>query len=207
MDNCYAALRVAVCTALLCCRTTQPARAEHAALLTPTGSNSVGRTFFYWTDPNRTDPVAVRRATQREFMVIAWYPAEANTSDVHALWIPESWALSEAKLLYAVRSNSPNPLTMTEALRAVHESVSSSRYYNSMRTYDMRIYVSRGNVFAWLRIRPIAANSLDCPSQAEGPPRPAPGNGSTRDSICQAGDASASLRRRTIITRGTLRQQ
>lgn len=99
-------------------------------------------------------------------MVIAWYPAEANTSDVHALWIPESWALSEAKLLYAVRSNSPNPLTMTEALRAVHESVSSSRYYNSMRTYDMRIYVSRGNVFAWLRIRPIAANSLDCPSQA-----------------------------------------
>lgn len=126
MDNCYAALRVAVCTALLCCRTTQPARAEHAALLTPTGSYSIGRTFFYWTDSNRTDPVVARRGTRREFMVIAWYPAEANTSDVHALWIPESWALSEAKLLYAERSNSPNPLTMTEALRAVHESVSSS---------------------------------------------------------------------------------
>lgn len=109
MDNCYAALRVAVCTALLCCRTTQPARAEHAALLTPTGSYSVGRTFFYWTDPNRTDPVAARRGTKREFMVIAWYPAEANTSDVHALWIPESWALSEAKLLYAERSNRRKP--------------------------------------------------------------------------------------------------
>lgn len=59
-------------------------------------------------------------------MVIAWYPAEANTSEVHALWMPERWALSEAKLLYAERSNSPNPLTMAEALRAVHESVSSS---------------------------------------------------------------------------------
>ena len=31
-----------------------------------------------------------------------------------------------AQLLYAERSNSPNPLTTTEALRAVHESVSSS---------------------------------------------------------------------------------
>jgi predicted dienelactone hydrolase len=59
-------------------------------------------------------------------MVIAWYPAEANNSEVHALWMPERWALSEAKLLYAERSNSPNPLTTTEALRAVHESVSSS---------------------------------------------------------------------------------
>ena len=32
------------------------------------------------------------------------------------------WAFSEAKLLYAERGNSPNPLTMPEALRAVHES-------------------------------------------------------------------------------------
>lgn len=34
--------------------------------------------------------------------------------------------ICEAKLLYAERSNPPNPLTMAEALRAVHESVSSS---------------------------------------------------------------------------------
>ena len=65
-------------------------------------------------------------AGQRKFMVIAWYPAEANNSEVHALWMPERWALTEAKLLYFERGNSPNPLTMAEALRAVHESVSSS---------------------------------------------------------------------------------
>lgn len=126
MDSCCGALRVAVCAVFLVCCTTQLARAEHSALLTPTGSYSVGRTFFYWTDPNRTDPVAARAGTKREFMVIAWYPAETNTSEVHALWMPERWALSEAKLLYYQRSSSPNPLTMAEAFRAVHGSVSSS---------------------------------------------------------------------------------
>ena len=126
MDNCYAALRIAVCTAFLCCCTTQPARAEHSALLTPTGSYSVGRTFFYWTDPNRTDPVAARGGTKREFTVIAWYPAEANNSEVHALWMPERWALGEAKLLYVGLIADPEKRAMAEALRAVHESVSSS---------------------------------------------------------------------------------
>ena len=43
--------------------------------------------------------------------------------------------------------------------------------------------------------------------QPRRPPGPGPGNGSTRDSICQVGDASASLRGRTSITRGTLRQR
>ena len=82
----------------------------------------MGRTFFHWTDRNRTDPVVAR--TEREFMVIAWYPAEANSSEVHALWMPERWALSEARLLYAERANSP--MTMAEAFHAVHDSVSSS---------------------------------------------------------------------------------
>ena len=121
MPICSGALRVAVCSVFLACCTMQLARAEQSALLTPTGSYSVGRTFFYWTDPNRADPVAARRGIKREFMVIAWYPAEANTTEVHALWMPERWALSEAKLLYYYqRLYSPHPLTMGEALRAIH---------------------------------------------------------------------------------------
>ena len=126
MHNCSATVRIAVCAVFLGCCTTQLARAEHSALLTPTGSYSVGRTLFHWIDPNRTDPVAAQAGAKREFMVIAWYPAETNTSEAHALWMPERWALSEAKLLYYQRVNSPNPLTMAEALRAVHESVSNS---------------------------------------------------------------------------------
>jgi hypothetical protein len=80
MPNRSGALRVAVCSVFLACCTMQVARAEQSALLTPTGSYSVGRAFFYWTDPNRADPVAARTGTKREFMVIAWYPAETNTS-------------------------------------------------------------------------------------------------------------------------------
>src|SRR6266436_5750894 len=79
MPNCSGPLRVAVCSVFLACCATQLARAEQSALLTPTGSYSVGRTFFYLTDPNRADPVAARTGTKREFMVIAWYPAETNT--------------------------------------------------------------------------------------------------------------------------------
>ena len=124
MLNCSRVLRIAVAVILGCA--TQPVRAGFPSLFTPTGSYSVGRTLFYWTDPDRTDPVAERTGTKRALMVIAWYPAEANTSEVHALWMPERWALSEAKLLYAERANSPNPLTMAEAFRAVHGSVSSS---------------------------------------------------------------------------------
>src|SRR5205085_1069739 len=125
MPICSGVLRIAAGSVFLWFCTTQPTRAAHSALLTPTGSYSVGRTFFHWTDPNRTDPVVAR--TEREFMVIAWYPAEADTSEVHALWTPERWALSEAKLLYYYqRLNSPNPLTMGEALRAIHGTVSNS---------------------------------------------------------------------------------
>jgi dienelactone hydrolase len=120
------ALRLAAYAALLGCCTTEPTRGEHSALLTPTGSYSVGRTFFHWTDPNRSDPVAARAGTKREFMVIAWYPAETNTSEAHTPWMPERWAFSEAKLLYYQRLNSPNPLTMGEALRAIHGTVSNS---------------------------------------------------------------------------------
>jgi dienelactone hydrolase len=126
MRNCSGALRVVVCSVFLACCTTKLARAEQSALLTPTGSYSVGRTFFYWTDPNRADPVAARTGAKREFMVIAWYPAETNASEAHAPWMPERWALSEAKLLYYQRLNSPKPLTLGEALLAIHGSVSSS---------------------------------------------------------------------------------
>ncbi len=40
--------------------------------------------------------------------------------------MPERWALSEAKLLYYQRLDSPNPLTLGEAWRAIHGSVRSS---------------------------------------------------------------------------------
>lgn len=98
LPNFSRVLRITVCSVFLVCCTTQLARAVHSALLTPTGSYSVGRTFFYRTDPNRTDPVAARTGTEREFMVIAWYPTEANTSEVHALWMPERWTVHAKNL-------------------------------------------------------------------------------------------------------------
>jgi platelet-activating factor acetylhydrolase isoform II len=59
-------------------------------------------------------------------MVIVWYPAEIRDEPVHALWMPERWAFSEALLLYNQRLNLPNPLTIGEAQQDIRGIVSSS---------------------------------------------------------------------------------
>ena len=107
----------------------QPTRSPEAAppvLLFPSGSYPVGRSLLHWTDLKLTDPVAAAPATKREFMVVAWYPAEKNTSMPPELWMPEPWASSEAQLLYRQRGDSPNPLTMRQAQQAIRETVSNS---------------------------------------------------------------------------------
>ena len=92
----------------------------------PTGPFSVGRTFLHWIDSHRTDPVDGGSGTKREFMVIVWYPAEPKGSPVHASWMPDRWASSEALFLYNQRRNSAYPLTMDEAQKAIRGTVSSS---------------------------------------------------------------------------------
>ncbi len=92
----------------------------------PTGSYSVGRTFFQCVDSNRVDPVAAKDGVKREFMVMAWYPAKPNSSQARARWMPESWASDEAALLYEQRRYSPNPLTMEQAQHAIRDPVSNS---------------------------------------------------------------------------------
>src|SRR5258708_6184186 len=93
--------------------------------ITPRGNFSVGRTCFHWIDSHRTDPVAAE-PTKREFMVIAWYPAETNNSPVYAAWMPDRWASSEALFLYGQRIDSANPLTIGQAQQAIRQTISSS---------------------------------------------------------------------------------
>ena len=45
----------------------------------PSGKYGVGRTLLYCVDPHRADPVAEDPAAKREFMVIVWYPVEADS--------------------------------------------------------------------------------------------------------------------------------
>jgi predicted dienelactone hydrolase len=100
--------------------------APSVGTVAPTGPFSVGRTFFHWIDSHRTDPIDGGPGTKREFMVIVWYPAEPQGSPVHALWMPDRWASSEALLLYNQRRSSGNLLTMDESQKAIRGMVSSS---------------------------------------------------------------------------------
>ena len=117
MRNCSRVLRIAVSAVILGCATcSDPSNERRCG--PPNSFQSVS------TVKKIPLQLALVARTEREFMVIAWYPAEANSSEVHALWMPERWELSEARLLYAERANSP--MTMAEAFHAVHDSVSSS---------------------------------------------------------------------------------
>jgi hypothetical protein len=146
VPNCSGALRVTVCSVFLACCTTRLARAEQSALLIPTGSYSVGRTFFYWTDPNRADPVAARTGTKREFMVIAWYPAETNTSEAHAVWSKISNALKRLgfrsrNFLLKSMYNSGSTITLYPCS---HGGIGGDRLLHSGSAYAQRIdYVLR----------------------------------------------------------------
>lgn len=90
------------------------------------GTYAVGRSLLYCIDARRTDPVAEDPTTKREFMVIAWYPAQRTAGARYAAWMPEPWASSETDLLYYHRRHSDAPLTREEAEHAIHDPVSQS---------------------------------------------------------------------------------
>ena len=56
----------------------------------PTGSFSVGRTHFDWTDDARPDPENLNG--HREIVAWAWYPASSGPTGEPAAWMPGSWA-------------------------------------------------------------------------------------------------------------------
>src|SRR5512140_423768 len=61
----------------------------------PTGPFAVGRMTFHLVDA-RTDAQGSRPDGQREFMLVAWYPAERGTAAPVASWFPPEWAVLEA---------------------------------------------------------------------------------------------------------------
>src|SRR5262245_27735636 len=70
------------------------ARAEVQAtrqspLPAPTGTYSVGRTHFDWTDQSRTDPE--NPSGHREIIVWVWYPAALPAKAEPAEWMPAKW--------------------------------------------------------------------------------------------------------------------
>lgn len=66
-------------------------RAQPVTLPVPTGSYSVGRTLFDWTDHGRTDPLAPQPGLPRELSVWLWYPAAREAASHPAPYTPGNW--------------------------------------------------------------------------------------------------------------------
>jgi dienelactone hydrolase len=92
----------------------------------PSGSYAVGRTVLYCRDQHRTDPVAEDTTSQREFMVIVWYPADVLSGATYAPWMPAPWTASETDLLYYHRRHTNAPLTREQAEHAIRDPLSHS---------------------------------------------------------------------------------
>jgi hypothetical protein len=68
---------------------------QPAIVLSPTtGSYSVGRRSYDWTDNSRSD--GFHFLTKRELMVWIWYPAERPTSAKSAAYLPGEWGRKSA---------------------------------------------------------------------------------------------------------------
>ena len=64
----------------------------------PTGPFAVGRTEYFWTDPEHCDPRAPQPDTKRQLLAWVWFPAQAqNPTRSTADYVPPEWrrALSQ----------------------------------------------------------------------------------------------------------------
>jgi Platelet-activating factor acetylhydrolase, isoform II len=96
--------------------------AESYLLPKPTGPFAVGRTNIHLTDESRRDASGSRTDKKREFMLVVWYPAEADGSSAPAPWLPAEWVPLEAKGLLGTqlgRSLNPAARDVPAVLRSV----------------------------------------------------------------------------------------
>ncbi len=61
------------------------------SLPAPSGPYAVGRTVYDWVDTSRLDVLSDRPNQKRELLVWAWYPAQVNTSQAPAPYLPAAW--------------------------------------------------------------------------------------------------------------------
>ncbi len=65
---------------------------RETVLPTPTGSFTVGRTTYLWSDQIKTDSLATQQGGRRRIFAWIWYPASPRQSDsIVAEYLPSSW--------------------------------------------------------------------------------------------------------------------
>ncbi|MFN7921839.1 MAG: hypothetical protein U0Q16_17190 [Bryobacteraceae bacterium] len=88
--------------------------AQSISLPPPSGKYRIGRTLIHLTDDSRTDPVSEKEGAKREFMVIAWYPAEPDVRGEirgqKSTWVPPTMVDSEAALIVTALKGSEDAL-------------------------------------------------------------------------------------------------
>jgi predicted dienelactone hydrolase len=61
------------------------------SLPAPSGPYAVGRTLYDWVDTSRLDALAGQPNQKRELLVWVWYPAQTDTSEAPAPYLPAAW--------------------------------------------------------------------------------------------------------------------
>ena len=61
------------------------------SLPSPSGRFAVGRTFYDWVDGNRLDSLSDQPNQTRELLVWVWHPAQVDTSEAPAPYLPAAW--------------------------------------------------------------------------------------------------------------------
>jgi Platelet-activating factor acetylhydrolase, isoform II len=70
--------------------------ADQYVLPAPSGPFAVGRTNIHVVDVSRTDAAGSHPEKKREFMVVVWYPGEADAGSPPAPWLSPEWVPLEA---------------------------------------------------------------------------------------------------------------
>jgi hypothetical protein len=96
--------------------------AQQTLLPKPTGPYAVGRTSFYLVNESVRDEDGSRPDRKREFMVLVWYPAAANSKAPPSAWLPFDWAKLETDGFLGMllkRSSDPAASNIPKVLNSV----------------------------------------------------------------------------------------
>ncbi len=128
----------------------------------PSGPYQIGTVTYDWVDTGRHELFSTDPSSRRELMVQIWYPAEENSSTVHAPYMPDAGQLSPdlARVLhlpastfgywkYVTTNAAPSvPVATDQASYPVLVYLSGMNGFRQSSTFQVQELVSHGYIVA-----------------------------------------------------------